>query len=72
MAHIPTGQEWRSIAEQASTEMDPAKLTSLVAKLCASIDDRHKVPQIDLHDGTLPAEGIRKQPPLDRGATLKK
>jgi hypothetical protein len=31
-------QEWYSIAEQASKEMDPAKLTLLVSQLCAALD----------------------------------
>jgi hypothetical protein len=42
MAENLTNQEWRSIAEEASTEQDPAKLTSLVAKLCRSLDERQK------------------------------
>jgi hypothetical protein len=29
---------WRSIAQQASNEMDPAKLMILVAKLCRALD----------------------------------
>jgi hypothetical protein len=33
-------QDWRSIAKQASTEMDSAKLTTLVAELCRSLDER--------------------------------
>ena len=45
MAENLTNQEWRSIAEQASTEQDPAKLTSLVAELCRSLDERQKTPQ---------------------------
>lgn len=31
--------EWRSLAEQASTEMDSAKLMILVEKLCCALDD---------------------------------
>jgi hypothetical protein len=46
MAENLTNQAWRSIAEQASTtEQDPAKLTSLVAELCRSLDERQKTPQ---------------------------
>ena len=45
MAENLTNQEWRSIAEKASTEQDPAKLTSLVAELCRSLDERQKTPQ---------------------------
>jgi hypothetical protein len=30
--------DWRSIAQQASNEMDPAKLMILVAKLCRALD----------------------------------
>jgi hypothetical protein len=42
MAENLTNQEWRSIAQQASTEQDPAKLTSLVTELCRSLDERQK------------------------------
>jgi hypothetical protein len=35
-------EDWRVIAAQASKEVDPAKLTRLVAKLCSSLDDRDK------------------------------
>jgi hypothetical protein len=34
--------DWRSIAEQASKETDPAKLTILVEKLCCALDGEHK------------------------------
>jgi hypothetical protein len=40
MADNLTNQDWRSIAAQASTEQDPAKLTRLVAELCRSLDQR--------------------------------
>lgn len=30
--------DWRSIAEQASKETDPAKLMTLVEKLCCALD----------------------------------
>jgi hypothetical protein len=53
MAHSPTDQDWQSIAEQASTEMDPAKLTQLVDELCASIDARHKGAQIEPNNESL-------------------
>ena len=51
MAHTLTNQEWRSIAEQASTEQDPAKLTSLVAELCRSLDERQKSAQFQRREG---------------------
>jgi hypothetical protein len=38
MAPHPTDQDWRCIAEQTSKEMDPAKLMTLVAKLCRALD----------------------------------
>jgi hypothetical protein len=31
-----------SIAEQVSLEMDPAKLSILVKRLCRALDDRHR------------------------------
>ena len=30
-------EDWRSLAEEASKEMDPAKLTILVGKLCRAL-----------------------------------
>jgi hypothetical protein len=36
--HLADG-DWRSIAQQASNEMDSAKLMILVAKLCRALDD---------------------------------
>jgi hypothetical protein len=45
MAENLTNQDWRSLAKQASTEQDPTKLTSLVAELCRSLDERQKTPK---------------------------
>ena len=42
MAQNLTNQEWRSIAEKASTETDSEKVTSLVAELCRSLDERQR------------------------------
>jgi hypothetical protein len=39
MAPQTTDPEWYSIAELASKEMDPAKLTILVAQLCSALDE---------------------------------
>jgi hypothetical protein len=33
---------WRSIAEKASTEMDGRKLARLIDELCRAIDEEHK------------------------------
>jgi hypothetical protein len=42
----PEDQEWRDIAKQESVEMDPAKLTILMGKLCHALDERNeKKPQ---------------------------
>jgi hypothetical protein len=49
MAPNPTEQKWYSLAEQASKETDPEKLTILIAELCSALDER-----VDLsptHDG---------------------
>jgi hypothetical protein len=40
MAPNPKDQKWYSLAEQASTEMDHAKLLILVNQLCAALDER--------------------------------
>ena len=34
--------DWRSIAEQASKETDPAKLTILVEKLCCALEGERR------------------------------
>ena len=47
MALHPEDQEWRDIARQVSIEMDPAKLTILVGKLCRALDERNqRKPQV--------------------------
>jgi hypothetical protein len=35
-------EDWRTIAEQASKEMDPKKLAALVNQLCCAFDERDK------------------------------
>ena len=40
MASKPDDRLWCSIAEQASKETDPAKLTILVEQLCRALDER--------------------------------
>jgi hypothetical protein len=44
MAPQSTDQDWRCIAEQASKEMDPAKLMSLIGELCHALDERKLKP----------------------------
>jgi hypothetical protein len=38
----PYSEDWCSIAEQASKEMDPKKLAALVTQLCCAFDERDK------------------------------
>ena len=45
MAHTPENQDWRSIAAQASKEMDNDRLLLLVEQLCSAFDEQHKPPQ---------------------------
>jgi hypothetical protein len=40
MAPHSTEQDWRCIAQEASTEMDPAKLMTLITRLCDALDRR--------------------------------
>jgi hypothetical protein len=58
MAQNLTNQDWRSLAVQASTEMDSAKLTRIVAELCSSLDERQKTlqRQEDNQDSLIQAE----------------
>lgn len=39
--HLGEG-DWRSIAEQTSTEMDPAKLMILIEKLCRALEGKRR------------------------------
>ena len=48
MAPNITDPKWYSIAEQASTEMDSAKLTILVEQLCTALDECRKPPALQL------------------------
>ena len=45
MAQTPEGQDWRSLAAQASQEKDEEKLLFLVQQLCNAFDEGHKPPQ---------------------------
>jgi hypothetical protein len=38
----PNLGDWRTIAEQASKEMDPNKLAALVEQLCCALNERDK------------------------------
>jgi len=41
MAPQTTNGNWTDLAEQASKEMDPARLLALVARLCTALDEGH-------------------------------
>jgi hypothetical protein len=56
MAQQTTDPEWYSIAEQASKETDPAKLTILVAQLCSALDKAENRPN---SNATNPANETR-------------
>jgi hypothetical protein len=38
-------KDWRTIADKAGKEMDPEKLTILIAQLCSALDERKARPQ---------------------------
>jgi hypothetical protein len=44
MATDSEKKDWRSIAEEASKEKNPAKLMALVRQLCSALDDSKKAP----------------------------
>lgn len=54
MAPQITDQKWYSIAEQASKEMDSAKLMVLVAQLCSALDERDRGQQETYGSSTVP------------------
>jgi hypothetical protein len=45
-------KDWIPIAEQASKEMNPAKLMTLVKQLCSALDDSKKAAALDRPDLT--------------------
>lgn len=47
----PYSEDWRTIAEQASKEMDPEKLADLVSQLCCAFDERDKRASGDVRTG---------------------
>lgn len=71
-------EDWVSIAEQASNEMNPAKLMTLVQQLCSALDNRNKgrlslerpkpparkPPIMPNHSGESPVENILHGPAL--------
>ena len=54
MAPQITDPKWYSIAEQASTEMDSAKLAILVDHLCTMLDECDKPPALHSSHLSLP------------------
>jgi hypothetical protein len=57
--------DWQSIAEQASKEMDGAKLTILVAQLCRALDERDKRPE-----SAIAVESLLPASPAPSGSLL--
>ena len=58
--------DWRSIAEQASTEMDSGKLATLVAELCRVLDGdprRMKIPVAANQAMAIAFVGANEHPP---------
>jgi hypothetical protein len=50
---MPTNNdEWMSLAQQVSVEMDHAKLAILVGRLCQAIDDRGRLDASQERDRT--------------------
>jgi hypothetical protein len=51
MAPHPEEGDWRPIAEQASKETDPQKLTILIEKLCCALEGERRT---EVSDGSEP------------------
>jgi hypothetical protein len=47
MARYFGNGNWQPIAEQASKEMDPAKLTILIEKLCCALEGEEREVSVD-------------------------
>ena len=58
---LPPREDWVPLAEQASKEMDPEKLMSLVKQLCSVLDDRKKpaLPPEQQRGNELPLASVR-------------
>ena len=59
MATHSEKNDWRSIAEQVSREMNPERLITLVEQLCPALDDSRKRRVGEKHDsGDKPQSGL--------------
>jgi hypothetical protein len=62
---VPYSQDWRTIAEKASKEMDPKKLAALVEQLCCAFDERDKRRREMCESATV----VKSQSPANPGSS---
>ena len=64
----PYSEDWRTIAEQASREMDPKKLAALVNQLCCAFDERDKRHREKCGSATAVKSPLPADPALSRSS----
>jgi hypothetical protein len=64
----PYSEDWRTIAEQASREMDPKKLAALVNQLCCAFDERDKRRRETCGSATVVKSPLPANPALSRSS----
>jgi len=63
---VPNLGDWRTIAEQASKEMDPNKLAALVGQLCCALNERDKRRREINESATVVKSSLPADPALSR------
>ena len=64
----PYSEDWRTIAEQASREMDPKKLAALGNQLCCAFDERDKRRREMCGSATVVKSPLPANPALSRSS----
>jgi hypothetical protein len=64
----PYSEEWRTIAERASKEMDPKKLAALVDQLCCAFDERDKQRRETFGSATVAKSPLPANPALSKSS----
>jgi hypothetical protein len=64
----PYSEDWRTIAEQASREMDPRKLAALVSQLCCAFDERDRRYREECGPATAVESPLPANPALSRSS----
>jgi hypothetical protein len=64
----PYSEDWRTVAERASKEMDPKKLAALVNQLCCAFDECDKQRRETCGSATVVKSVLPANPALSRSS----